>query len=192
MAPASSSCDVAAAPLYDALAVMDEGIGHHLANLMHLMRREIELRMVAHGLTGAQWKPLWLLKSGRAATPQELSRCTVSDAGAMTRLLDRLVAKGLIERERSDTDRRVVQLRLTAAGEDAAAQVPQVLAEVNQLFLQGVSPAEWTQLRGLLTRMAANGQALADGRESGDDNSHGSDHDNDGDKPPQESKGAQR
>ena len=42
----------------------------------------------------------------------------------------------------------------------AAAQVPHVLAAVNNAFLQGFSEADWEQLRGLVDRMAANGAAL--------------------------------
>ena len=160
------------APLYDGgCYVLDDSVGHQLAGLMHQMRREVELRMAAHGLTDAQWKPLMLLQSGRATTPQELSRCTLSDAGAMTRLLDRLVAKGLVERERSDTDRRVVQLTLTAAGHEAAAQVPYVLADVNNQFLAGFSHAEWTHLRTLIARMTVNGQALRTADGQADDSS---------------------
>ena len=135
-------------------------VGHQLANLMTLMRREVESRMAALDLTDAQWKPLWLLASGRASTANELSRLLEMDAGAITRLLDRLEAKALIERLRSDTDRRVVQLRLTPAGQAAVAGVPHVLASVNNDFLQGFSEAEWRQLRALLGRMASNGAAL--------------------------------
>ena len=90
----------------------------------------------------------------------ELAREMDVDAGAITRLLDRLEAKGLVERLRSAADRRVVQLRLTPAGDAAAAKVPHVLAAVNNDFLQGFSESEWKQLRKLLDRMAANGQAM--------------------------------
>ena len=55
------------------------------------------------------------------------------DAGAMTRLIDRLAAKGLVERLRSSIDRRVVTLTLTPAGEAVAAHIPQVLAEVDEV-----------------------------------------------------------
>jgi DNA-binding MarR family transcriptional regulator len=82
------------------------------------------------------------------------------DAGALSRLLERLVAKGLIERERSEVDRRVVHLRLTSEGAAVAAQVPNVLATVNNDFLQGMDKAEWQQLMTLLAHMIANGQAL--------------------------------
>lgn len=148
-------------PAYDgARYEVSQSVGHQLAVLMTQMRREAERRMAALGVTDAQWKPLWLLASGRATTGNEMARLLEMDAGAMTRLLDRLETKGLIERERSDTDRRVVELRLTAAGREASAQVPHVLAAVNNDFLHGFSEADWTQLRQLIARMVANGNAL--------------------------------
>ncbi|MFT3666218.1 MarR family winged helix-turn-helix transcriptional regulator [Piscinibacter sp.] len=137
-----------------------EGVGHQLVNLVQLMRREVESRMVRHDLTDAQWKPLWLLKSGRAATAIELAREACTDAGAVTRMVDRLEDKGLIERVRSETDRRVVHLRLTPAGEAAAAHIPHVLAAVNNDLLRGFSEREWKQLCRLIERMTANAQAL--------------------------------
>ncbi len=143
---------------------VSRSVGHGLMHLMLTMRREVEARMAAHGLTDAQWKPLWMLKSGRATTAIELARETMIDAGAITRMLDRLEAKGLIERLRSETDRRVVHLRLTAAGEAAVEQVPHVLASVNNDFLRGFSGAEFKQLGSFIERMTANGQALQDER----------------------------
>jgi DNA-binding MarR family transcriptional regulator len=137
-----------------------ESVGHQLVGLVQMMRREVEARMARHGLTDAQWRPLWTIKSGRATTANELAREACIDAGAVTRMLDRLEAKGLIERLRSETDRRVVHLRLTEAGEAATANIPHVLASVNNDFLHGFSEREWRQLRKLVERMTANGQAL--------------------------------
>jgi DNA-binding MarR family transcriptional regulator len=148
-------------PLYDgARYEMGDTIGHQVFSVMTLMRREVEARMAEHGLTDAQWKPLWMLRAGRASTAIELAREMDVDAGAVTRMVDRLEAKGLIERVRSDEDRRVVNLRLTRAGETAADKVPHVLAAVNNDFLRGFSESEWKQLRKLLARLVANGTAL--------------------------------
>ena len=137
-----------------------ESVGHQLVGLVQMMRREVEARMARHGLTDAQWRPLWMIKTGRAATANELAREACIDAGAITRMLDRLEAKGLVERVRSETDRRVVHVRLTEAGELATANIPHVLASVNNDFLHGFSEREWRQLRKLVERMTANGQAL--------------------------------
>lgn len=148
-------------PRYDgANYEVAESVGHHLVSLVQMMRREVELRMARHDLTDAQWKPLWLLKLGRASSAIELAREMAVDAGSVTRMVDRLEAKGLLERVRSATDRRIVHLRLTAAGDTVARKVPFVLAAVNNEFLRGFSEPEWKQLRRLLGRMADNGAAL--------------------------------
>jgi DNA-binding MarR family transcriptional regulator len=135
-------------------------MGHLLFQLMLSMRRQIEIRMAEHDLTDAQWKPLWMLKMGHAGTALELAREMAMDAGAITRMLDRLEAKGLVKRVRSETDRRVVHLRLTTEGEAAAAKIPHVLAEVNNDFLRGFSKQEWQLFKDMCQRMLANGQAL--------------------------------
>lgn len=154
-------------PRYDGARYdVSQSVGHQMVGVVGQMRREVERRMAALDLTDAQWKPLWLLASGRADTGFEMARLLEMDAGAMTRLLDRLEGKGLLQRVRSAADRRVVHLRLTAAGQAAAARVPHVLAAVNNDFLQGFSEAEWLQLRALLARLADNGNALQPDRDA--------------------------
>ena len=107
-----------------------------------------------------QWVPLYKIHSGEANTVADLARhCTV-DAGSMTRLLDRLEARGLCHRVRSDTDRRVVRIELTAQGVAAAEQMPRVLSQVYNQVLAGFTPQEWAQLRALLNRVADNAEEL--------------------------------
>lgn len=130
-----------------------ESIGSLMHAISARMRRRIEWRMAGLGLTAAQWKPLWLLARGEIDTAQALTCATETDAGAMTRMLDRLEAKGLIERERSATDRRVVTLKLTKAGHEVVGNIPFVLAEVNNLALQQFSATEYAQFIGFLKRM---------------------------------------
>jgi len=143
-----------------------DSVGYRLFRVLTAMRREIDVRMAEHGLTDAQWRPLWLLRIGRARSPQELARELDIDAGAVTRMLDRLESKGLMERVRSKADRRMLMLRLTPSGEAAVQAVPHVLAEVNNQFLQGFSVDEWLQLRSLLARMADNAGPPAAGRDT--------------------------
>jgi DNA-binding MarR family transcriptional regulator len=91
----------------------------------------------------------------------ELARECLLDTGAMTRLLDRLEAKGLCRRVRSLADRRVVNIELTDEGRAAAEQVPHILSRVQNEHLAGFSAAEWEQLKGYLRRILDNAQALA-------------------------------
>lgn len=135
-------------------------VGQQIFQLLTAMRRDVDQRMAEHGLTDAQWRPVWLLAIGRVSTPLELARELEMDPGAMSRLIHRLAAKGLVERKRSAADRRVVHLQLTPAGELVAARIPHVLAAVNNHFLAGFSSVEWRQMLDLIRRMQANGQAL--------------------------------
>jgi DNA-binding MarR family transcriptional regulator len=86
----------------------------------------------------------------------------------MTRLLDRLEAKGLCRRVRSLEDRRVVNLELTAAGRDTAKEIPAVLSQVQNAHLSGFSHEEWQTLIGFLRRILDTAEAINSAGESRD------------------------
>lgn len=138
----------------------EESAAYLMRQILNLATAEIDKALEPSGLTNAQWVPLIKLHMGQASTVAELARECNIDAGAMTRTLDRLEAKGLLARVRSSEDRRVVNLELTREGREAARQIPAVLCTVQNAFLQGLSVAEWQQLKDLLRRIHANGLAL--------------------------------
>ena len=140
---------------------VDASVGHMARVLVGLMTRRIDEEMQAYDLTAQQWKPLLMLRTGQAGTAAELARLNCSDNGAMTRMLDRLEAKGLLKRVRSAEDRRIVHLELTREGERVADQIPYGLSTVLNEHLEGFSKDEFTQLQALLRRMIANGERIA-------------------------------
>ena len=140
----------------------DTSVGMLMKRVMQSVMLQVDRRLAAHDLTHAQWLPLYKLARGECATMAALARDQVLDPGAMTRALDRLEAKGLLRRERSLQDRRVVQLVLTDAGREVSQHVPAVLSEVLNAHLAGFEHSEWEQLIGLLQRMVANGDTLRD------------------------------
>ena len=142
----------------------EESIGYLMKRVLISMALQVDRRIGAHGLTSAQWGPLMRLKTEGPSTVAELARWSNVDAGAMTRLLDRLERKGHCKRVRSTSDRRVVQVELTPAGEAALCEVPEVLADVQNALLAGFSEAEWLVLRDFLERMLRAGErSLRDG-----------------------------
>lgn len=142
----------------------EESVGYMMKHIMMSIVFQADKRLDAHGLTSAQWGPLMRLRTTGGSTVAELARWLNVDAGAMTRLLDRLEKKSLCKRVRSTEDRRVVQVELTAVGAAAIAEVPAVLAEVLNGHLAGFSKTEWQALRTYLLRMLENGEAM---RETG-------------------------
>ena len=138
----------------------EDSVGYLMRKVTMSMAAAIDRRLESIGLTNAQWVPLLKLYLGKAVAVAELARECEIDAGAMTRLLDRLEAKQLIRRMRSSDDRRVVNLELTEAGRRAAARIPGVLCEVHNAHLAGFTTAEWEALKAGLHRMLDNGAAL--------------------------------
>jgi DNA-binding MarR family transcriptional regulator len=138
----------------------DESAAYLMRRIITCLAAEVDQALEPSGLTHAQWMPLLKLHFGVATSVAELARECQLDTGAMTRLLDRLEAKGLVSRVRSSEDRRVVNLELTREGREAARQIPAVLCKVQNAFLQGFSVDEWQQLKDLLRRVLANGLAL--------------------------------
>ena len=154
----------ASAHFYDgANYQIEDSIGYLMRQIVGISSQVIDERMAVHGLTDAQWKPLVMIRQAQCRTAAELARRSCCDAGAVTRLLDRVEAKGLVQRSRSQEDRRVVNLELTEEGERAAEVVPHVLADVLNAMLAGFSEAEVEQLKNYLQRLFENVRQLREG-----------------------------
>lgn len=142
---------------------VDESVGYLANRLAQMMGRELDRRMLELGLTDAQWKPMVLLLQGRCATAADLARVATVDTGGITRLLDRLEAKGLIRRVRSAEDRRVVNLELTDEGRKVASKVPGIISQLSNQVLTGFSKEDFEQFKDLLNRALLNARQLGEG-----------------------------
>lgn len=135
-----------------------DSVGYLMRRILGAVAAAVERELEPTGLTHAQWIPLFKLSAHPGATVAELARLCELDAGAMTRLLDRLEAKGLCQRERSSEDRRVVRLALTDQGRAVADQIPVALSRVQNAYLAGFSREEWLLLKSFLSRILDNAQ----------------------------------
>lgn len=149
---ATSSVDYYQASTYR----LEASVGYHIHRLGQQLSRELDRRMGALELTDAQWKPLLMLQQGVCSTAADIARLASLDTGAVTRLLDRLEAKGFIQRSRSLTDRRVINLELTPTGRQIADQVPDIISQIGNQLLHGFTPAEFSLFKDLLIRASQN------------------------------------
>ena len=138
--------------------VIDESIGFLQRKLRIAIERAIDAEMAEHDLTGVQWGPLLMIDHGLGTTAAELARAASVDTGAMTRMLDRLEAKGLLRRVRCPKDRRVVQLELTAEGSRLCRRIPYGLSRVLNSLLHGFTAEELATFKALTRRMLANAE----------------------------------
>ena len=108
-------------------------------------------------VTAAQFIVIVNLAGSEGATSaSELCKGISYDAGAMTRMLDRLEAKGLVRRTRSPDDRRLVNLELTQAGKAAYPRLREISMQVMNRSLRDFTPDEAQALQSLLQRLMKN------------------------------------
>jgi len=138
----------------------EDSVTYRMRRITVALAAQVEQALEPCGLTYAQWIPIYKLRYTSVTTAAELARECFLDAGSMTRMLDRLEAKGFVRRVRSQEDRRVVKLDLTAQGRETAEKIPAVLCQVQNACLRGFDRAELDTLAGLLDRMLGNARQL--------------------------------
>jgi DNA-binding MarR family transcriptional regulator len=118
-------------------------------------------RLAALEPSAAQWAIIANLAAPEGPkSAAELCKGLSYDAGAMTRMLDRLETKGLIRRSRSAQDRRLMNLELTDQGRAAYPRMREISMTVANRFLHGFTRSEVRALEGLLGRMLENAHGL--------------------------------
>ena len=100
------------------------------------------------------------LRSTGGSTVAELARWQQMDAGAMTRLLDRLEKKGLCKRVRSTEDRRVVRVVITPQGDSRDRQGPGGARRGAERAPRRVLARGIQGVKSYLQRIVATGEAL--------------------------------
>lgn len=138
----------------------EQSVGYLMNQVLSSIIAQADAQLAPYKLTYVQWVPLFKLWMCEGLTSAILAREIAIDPAALTRSLNRLEIKGLIRRERSTQDRRVVHLSLTDAGREVVQHVPGVLVNVLNGHLQGFSAEEWALLLQLLQRMLRNGDAM--------------------------------
>jgi len=112
---------------------------------------EYDRAAAAHSLTGAQARVLALL-SLEPLPMRHIARTLKCEPSNVTGIIDRLEARGLVERRPDPTDRRVKVAATTATGTRTARRLRDSLGFAREPLAE-LSRAERTTLRDLLHRM---------------------------------------
>lgn len=118
-------------------------------------RMEDELARAGHDLTFSQYITIKKLADGNASVT-DLARAAELNPGAMTRLLDKLEARGLIKRHADPADRRALHIHLTQAGTGIWRDIDTCGNRVRERALSGMNEEERERLTRLLTQARDN------------------------------------
>jgi DNA-binding MarR family transcriptional regulator len=105
-------------------------LGYWLRHVSNYVSQAFARKLAAKDVTVAEWALMRVLHDREPTSPSQLANDMGMTRGAITKLADRLLAKGLIDREASPDDGRSHTLRLTAQGADLVPELA-VLADEN-------------------------------------------------------------
>jgi len=107
-----------------------------------------------YGLREVEFTLLVLLQANHGAAPKQLAQALNLPAPNVTVLLDKMAERGLVERRRSPSDGRALEVHLTDKGRTLALRVHEVSLTMEDSFMHALSPAERAMLRELLVKLA--------------------------------------
>lgn len=117
--------------------------GSQFAMTARLWRRTLDHRLAAAGITDASWLPLIRLdEAGDGLSQKQLAARVGLDGSTLVRLLDRLEAKGQVERRADIDDRRTKRLYLTASGRQAVSAIRTHLQRIESDMLVDLADDE--------------------------------------------------
>jgi DNA-binding MarR family transcriptional regulator len=128
-------------------------IGYLVKRAHSLMLDIMEPVIEQRGFSFVQYVVMSALRDGIAMNPKVICTQFRHDSGALTRIIDQLAERGLLERVRRDRDRRKVELQLTPSGRETIESIiPLVVDKLNEV-LTDFSKAEVQELLRLLVKL---------------------------------------
>ncbi len=140
-------------PLQEPRHFVDDYLPALLAQASQLISSEFHKVARQHGFSVSEWRVMATLAGGDAISIGRLAQIAVMKQPTVTRMLDRMAAKGHVERLPHDSDRRITLVRITEAGERTVTRLMELAREHEHRVLEpfGLQSAE--VLKTTLRRM---------------------------------------
>ena len=138
----------------------------NLARTFDQLSIRLERLIQSHGLTGSQYNVLRILRGEGTPLPMnEIARRTVQVLPGITGLVDRLEVAGLVNRERSAEDRRVIFLSITERALAVLADLDIPLPALEKKLLDVLSRDEQREMIRLLEKIRGRLESLDGGED---------------------------
>jgi MarR family transcriptional regulator for hemolysin len=125
-------------------------------DVARMMRTRADQKARVSGMTRAQWVILVWLERNPGLSQNELAGLVEVEPITVARLVDKLEARGAVERRADPADRRIRRLHLTDAAAPLLKQVHAYREESLELVGEGVSASALKTTVETLLRMKAN------------------------------------
>lgn len=127
---------------------------YRLGLLTRRWRQVLDAEFQSAGLTDATWRPLLHLDFlGDGTRQKDLAAAVGIEGPSLVRLLDTLVAKGLLERSEDASDRRAKLLSLTPEGRVTVARIRETVMTLEDQLLSPFNDGEIARVAGFIGRL---------------------------------------
>ena len=144
-----------------ALKRADLDLAEFMPYLINRVGAALVERFTADALTGTQltigtWRLLLAMSNHDGTRQVDLAELTSIEVSTVSRLVTRLVQRGLVSRARSTRSNREVVVSLTPKGKALVGSLVPIAAALEQAATRGVSSKELTAVKRVLRRMHQN------------------------------------
>lgn len=135
---------------------LTRSLGFLLADVSRLVRKRFDQRARALGLTRAQWRVLAQLRRREGINQRDLAEILEIESITLVRHIDRLEAKGWVERRRDPADRRAWRLHLNAQVQPILDKMREFSEQTRAEALAGISEKDSEELIDRLLQIKSN------------------------------------
>lgn len=135
---------------------LDDSLDFKLVKVVNKLRCQIGRQLKHLDMTGEQWVVLARLWEEDGLNQKELAQKVLKDQANMTRILDKVVKKGWVQRLDALDDRRAYLLYLTDEGKQIVQTTYPLIVQVNRQMENGLTGQEILTLITLLNKMSQN------------------------------------
>ncbi|WP_419913037.1 MarR family winged helix-turn-helix transcriptional regulator [Hoeflea sp.] len=133
---------------------MSAYLSYSLAAAHRRLSVELNRELKKMGVQIETWLVLQTLQTGHGYTMTELAGIVLMNPPTLTKLVDRMVAEGLVQRQLDVEDNRRVQLMLTDLGMDVCQKVTEHVEAQNDMIVRTIGEERATILREVLETLA--------------------------------------
>ena len=136
--------------------LLGESIGYQLRKTHRLMEADLQARLLPHDIPVGMWYFLRILWIEDGLTQRDLSRRVGATEPSTLEQLRNMEQRGVVERRRSEQDRRKTLVFLTASGRRLRRELLPYVMQTRSTALHGFGARETEQLTSLLRRVREN------------------------------------
>jgi DNA-binding MarR family transcriptional regulator len=134
----------------------ENDILYTIFKLRHQIKRKAQNKIKDYDITLEQWYVLYFLYQNEGCNQKKLAESTNKDTGALTRSLNILEDKGLVERKTSYHDKRQFLLYLTEKGKNLYKETSDLMLQNAQEIESIFTKNELKQFKYLLDKLSSN------------------------------------